>query len=111
MIYLKKAWNLWSDLVTFEWLRRLSLKRPRLGMAISGFLISTTLGLFAWYYLDPHFKLYERNSYAEVSWTFRIIMGTLLATGSIAVAICTVVSVKQGSPFIPDLPRLNCQAR
>ena len=100
MRYLKRAWILYSELLTFEWLNRLWLKRPRLAIAIAGCLISLTSGFFAWYFLDLRFRHYEKDGYTEANWMFRIFAGVLLGTVALGVAGYTIISVKQGAPII-----------
>jgi hypothetical protein len=36
------------------------------------------MGIAAWYYLDPRFRLFEKNRYIETSWTLRILTGSVL---------------------------------
>lgn len=91
---LKQAWQLWSNILTFAWLTRLWYERPRLATAIAGFLVSLSIGLYAWYYLDPRFRLYEKNSFTEMSWAFRIFMGVSLGMVSVGIAALTIASVK-----------------
>jgi hypothetical protein len=78
MGYLRWAWRLWSNILTFEWLNRLSIPHPRLGYNIKCVLWSAWMGIAAWYYLDPRFRLFEKNRYIETSWTLRILTGSVL---------------------------------
>ncbi len=94
--FLKRVWNLWSNLLTFEWLGRLHEKQPRLATAITGTLISLALGLFAWNYLDPRFRLYEKGSNIPMSWTFRYFMSGLLILLTAFTVVATALSVKTG---------------
>lgn len=64
---LKKAWKIWSDLITLVWLDRLWLKKPCLANVISFFIAGLVCGLISWYYYDPRFRLYPKDSYVELS--------------------------------------------
>lgn len=101
MIYLKRAWNLWSDLITFEWLERLSRKHPRLAGVIRGALISLLFGLGAWYHLNPRFVIYPKHSHLPLSWAERIPMGILFSIASVITIALTVRFVKLG-PLKPQ---------
>ena len=100
MRFFKRAWILHGELLTFEWLSRLWLKRPRLALAITGCLVSVKFGFLAWYYLDPRFRHYAKDGYTKVDWMSRIFTGVLLGTVSLGVASYTICSVKQGAPII-----------
>jgi hypothetical protein len=100
MHFLKRAWQLWSDVLTFDWLDRLSTTKPRLAKGIRGMLICLGLGLLAWYYLDPRFVIVAKYSYEEVHWRTRIILGSVCAIASIGVAVYTLFSLKSGEPKV-----------
>jgi hypothetical protein len=98
MHFLKRAWQLWSDVLTFEWLDRLSTTKPRLSKAIRGMLMCLGFGLLAWYYLDPRFVIYAKYSYEEVHWETRIILGSVCAIVSLGIAVNTLFSLKRSEP-------------
>ncbi len=108
MVYLKKIGNLWSDILTFGWLDRLSVKHPRLAGAITGFLFSVGFSLCAWYFLDPRFVIYEKTQYVPMNWTLRIVYGILFGLASL-IAVYVIIVVRNDSiwetemPFLPQL--------
>lgn len=84
MRYLKQAWRIWSNILTFEWLDQLSLSQPRLAYNIKCVIWSAAMGIASWYQLDPRIRIYERNRYVDTNWTFRIVMGLAMLAAALA---------------------------
>ena len=84
MRYLRGTWRLWSDILTFDWLDRLSVHAPRLGYNLKRILWSVWFGMAAWYFLDPRFRIYENHRYIEMNWTWRILNGSVLLGAALA---------------------------
>jgi hypothetical protein len=104
MRFLKKGWDLWSDIVTFAWLDRLGGKHPRLARAITGTLFVIVFALFAWYYLDRRFIIYPKMGYVPVDWTTRIILGLLFGIAGLVAAFFTVWSILPDSGQTGETP-------
>ena len=90
MRYLRRAWRLWSDILTFDWLERLSRHHPDVAYAIGSIIWSVGMGIAAWVHLDPRIRLYEKNSYIEQAWPGRIVMGVILLGLAIAPVILSI---------------------
>jgi hypothetical protein len=90
MRFLKKVWDLWSDIATFAWLERLGVKHPRLARAIAGSIVGIAFALIAWYYLDRRFIIYSKGSDLPLDWSARRVWGVLFGIAGLVAAFFTV---------------------
>lgn len=83
---LKKAWKLWSDLLSCKWADQLAAKYPRWADGFYSILLCVALILFA--YADLDFRGYSWHGflYPYVTAAVRIVSGLMAAAGAIVIA-------------------------
>lgn len=59
-VVLKKAWKLYGDFVTLEWLLRWTGNNPDLQLSIVLLVGSLPFGYIGWYYLQPNHVEHNR---------------------------------------------------
>src|SRR5438045_1801444 len=84
MKHLRTAWAWWYDILSFEWLERLSRFSPRLAWNLACILWSLWMFAFAWYQLDPRFRIFQKHSYIEEAWWSRILVGSVFLLAGLA---------------------------
>jgi hypothetical protein len=92
--YLKRVWDIWSELITFEWLGRLWFKKPLIAVTIGGLLISVGLGVMAWVTSSRRFLVYT-NTPGPPTRGDRT-SGVVFGAAAIAVAALTLISLARG---------------
>ena len=103
MDYLKKVWNVGSDIITWAWLDRLTVKYPRLARSLKAFLVSVVFGMFAWWYLDQRNVIYGKYSHQPSVGPGRAIVGGLMAIASLVSAYFVIAPIDQDTT--PEVER------
>ena len=93
---LKKVWKIWSDLITFEWVDRLTLKAPHVADRIFFGLLFIGLIIFVY---GAFGAATLRDHFSPINWVRLIGAGALFATGALVIAYISIKHFWKAMPI------------